>query len=88
MLIVFYVYYLANLIGNRANPTRIVEADDNDFYETTMFEFMGELKKHPCDRQCNKNDTRRVCHYVFVVELHSTLGKVMSCFIFHSCTLV
>ena len=40
-------------------------------------EYMGQIVKHPCDRQCSINDTGRICHYTFVIELHSTLGKVL-----------
>ena len=69
MFSVFLFCYLAN--------SYIIQDDDNDSYETTIFELMGEVKEHPCDRQCSKNNTGRVCHYVFVVELHSTLGKVI-----------
>ena len=34
-----------------------------------------QLKPHPCDRVCKEGVSNR-CHYVFIVERTSSLGKV------------
>ena len=46
-------------------------------YEMPSVDYMDEIRPHPCDRKCNGNETARICHYIFVVELHTTLGKVI-----------
>ena len=56
--------------------TSAKEISDNS-YEMPSSEYMGQVLKHPCDRECNANDTGRVCHYKFIIELHTTLGRVM-----------
>ena len=39
-------------------------------------DFRFQLKPHPCDRVCKKDDTKR-CHFVFIVERTTSLGKVL-----------
>ena len=38
-------------------------------------DFPHQLQRHPCDRVCKKDDPRR-CHYVFIVERYTSMGKV------------
>ena len=39
--------------------------------------FMVKASKHPCDRKCSESNKEWTCRYVFIVELASTLGKVI-----------
>ena len=66
--LLFFTYYVESEIV----PEQLID----NVYEMPSSEYMGRAAKHPCDRQCFANDTGRICYYKFVVELHSTLGKV------------
>ena len=37
--------------------------------------FRFQPKPHPCDRTCKTGDSKR-CHFVFIVERITSLGKV------------
>ena len=37
--------------------------------------FPHQLQPHPCDRVCKKDEPKR-CHFVFIVERHTSMGKV------------
>ena len=37
--------------------------------------FRFQPKPHPCDRTCKTGDSKR-CHFVFIVERFTSLGKV------------
>ena len=38
-------------------------------------DFPDQPEPHPCDRVCKKDDSRK-CHFKFVVEHYTSLGKV------------
>ena len=63
---------------NFLDTNKTVQRAEDVVYEFSGSSFMEDLKPHPCDRSCGSNETSRTCHYIFVVELHSTLGKVIA----------
>ena len=55
--------------------------DDKSMYDVSEQwakdgDFRFQLQPHPCDRVCKKGDTKR-CHFVFIVERTTSLGKVL-----------
>ena len=67
---------------------KFVSAEDNQDYDnvperTYMVteewakedNFRFQPKPHPCDRTCKTGDSKR-CHFVFIVERITSLGKV------------
>ena len=40
-------------------------------------DFPDQPQPHPCDRVCKKDDTRQ-CHFVFIIEQYTSMGKVIS----------
>ena len=40
------------------------------------WDFPHDSKRHECDRICSKHDAPKTCHYTFVIEQHTSMGKV------------
>ena len=38
-------------------------------------DFLNQPTPHPCDRVCKKDESM-ICRYTFVLELHTSMGKV------------
>ena len=43
---------------------------------TAGWDFSYDSKRHECDRICNKQHTPKTCHFTFVIEQHTSMGKV------------
>ena len=53
------------------NTYRIIEE------RTSGWDFPHDSQRHECDRVCSKNDSPKTCHYTFVIEQHTSMGKVI-----------
>ena len=65
----FLKLYQINFIGIEA----VLTLEDEYFfgYEADRYDW----SKHPCRRDCKNNEQPKECHYVFVVEIYSTMSK-------------
>ena len=46
--------------------------------------FKHQPQRHECDRVCSKDEKPKDCHYKFIIEQHTSMGKVQAtqfCFV-------
>ena len=55
---------------------------NNDNYEVNeessrIGDFPNQPKKHECDRICSASESPKKCYYRFIIESHTSMGKVI-----------
>ena len=61
---------------------QIQHSINNDNYEvyeesSKIGDFPNQPKKHECDRFCSASEPPKECYYLFIVESHTSMGKVI-----------
>ena len=81
--ILFYLDYTDNRAGNIWPNTDEVtnhEADIDQYKVTEEQTNIGQhwhmLERNECDRVCSKTETPKTCHFKFIIEQHTSMGKV------------
>ena len=81
--IFFYLDYTDNRAGNiRPNTDEVTNHEANiDQYkvteeQTNIGQHRHMLERNECDRVCSKNEIPKTCHFKFIIEQHTSMGKV------------
>ena len=44
--------------------------------QTNIGQHWHMLERNECDRVCSKNEIPKTCHFKFIIEQHTSMGKV------------
>ena len=79
----FYLDYTDNRAGNIwPNTDEVINHEPNiDQYrvteeQTNIGQHWHMLERNECDRVCSKNEIPKTCHFKFIIEQHTSMGKV------------
>ena len=82
-IILFHLDYQDDRGGNIwPNTNEVIDHKPNtDQYkvteeQTNIGQHRHMLERNECDRVCSKNEIPRTCHFKFIIEQHTSMGKV------------
>ena len=79
----FHLDYQDDIGGNIwPNTDEVISHEPNtDQYkvteeQTNIGQHRHMLERNECDRVCSKNEIPKTCHFKFIIEQHTSMGKV------------
>ena len=83
MFHIYFLDYQDNRAGNTwPNTDEVINHEPNiDQYkvteeQTNIGQHRHMLERNECDRVCSKNEIPKTCHFKFIIEQHTSMGKV------------
>ena len=80
---ILFLDYQDNRAGNIwPNTDEVINHEPNiDQYrvteeQTNIGQHWHMLERNECDRVCSKNEIPKTCHFKFIIEQHTSMGKV------------